>query len=191
MLSWDEAVRKRPAMYFGVGREHPELPTRIVAALMVDALHHRDGEHGQARVEVVGELRFGVVDDQVREMDGRGVPRLDHLGSLVDRRRSVQAAATALCARMIIEVWVGGRGFRQELAGMRPLAPPQEVASRAVGGPEGNGTLATYELDLSYFPRGAVVAASFEGFDMHGEWGAGRSGGGSGVVKDLRQGGAG
>lgn len=192
VMSWDEVVRKRPGMYFGVGRENSELPTRIVVALVVDALHLREGEHGpRVSVEIVGDLRFRVGDDQVRETDGRGVPRLDQVGSLVDRWRWVRGAATALCARTVVEVWVGGRGFRQELAGMRPLAAPREVASGVVGGSVRDGTLVTYELDPSYFGPGAVVAGSLEGFDVHGEWCAGQPGGGSVVVTDLRRSGAG
>ncbi|GIH93932.1 hypothetical protein ACFFMN_15730 [Planobispora siamensis] len=53
VLSWDEAVRKRLAMYFGVDRRHPDLPTRILAALIMDALHRHDGECGRKAAAVV------------------------------------------------------------------------------------------------------------------------------------------
>ncbi|MFF3443921.1 hypothetical protein [Streptosporangium sp. NPDC002721] len=182
VLSWDEVVRKRPAMYFGVGQRHPDLPTRILAALMTDALHLQDGEHRRTNVEIIGDLRFTVVDDQIRETDEQGVPRLDHVGSLLDRRRCHQAAATALSARTIIEVWAEGRGYRQELVGTQPLAPPQAIVA-----PVRDGTLVTYELDPSYLVSGAAIAVSLEDLDLHGEWCAGHPLVGS-VVKDLRQG---
>ncbi|MEU8145436.1 hypothetical protein [Nonomuraea sp. NPDC048901] len=149
---------------------------------MTDALHLQDGEHRKANVEIISDLRFSVVDDQIRETDEQGAPKLDHLGSLLDRRRWIQAAATALSAHTIIEVWTEGRGYRQELVGTRPLAPP-----RAIVAPVRDGTLATYELDPLYFVPGAAIATSFEDLDLHGEWCAGHPTVDPAVVKDLRQ----
>ncbi|HEX4814398.1 MAG TPA: hypothetical protein VFV66_16775, partial [Nonomuraea sp.] len=114
--------------------------------------------------------------------DEQGVPKLDHLGSLLDRRRWMQAAAAALSVRTIIEVRAEGRGYRQELAGTQPLASP-----RAIVAPVKDGTLATYELDPSYFAPGAAISTSLEGLDLHGEWCAGHSMVGSVAVKDLRR----
>ncbi|WP_431915834.1 hypothetical protein [Nonomuraea jabiensis] len=181
VLSWDDAVRRRPAMYFGVDRQHPDLPTRILTAVLIDALHLRHGEHRKASAEIIADLCFTVVDDQTRETDERGDPKVDHLGSLLDRQRWMQAAATALSVRTVIEVWVEGHGLRQELAGTQPLAPPREVVA-----PVANGTMVTYELDHSYFTPGAAISPSLEGLDLHGEWCARYPMAGSVAVRDLR-----
>ncbi|MEU6778059.1 hypothetical protein ABZ912_02565 [Nonomuraea angiospora] len=183
VLSWDDVVRRRPAMYFGVDRQHPDLPTRLLTTVLIDALHLRYGEHRKASVEIITDLRFTVVDDQIRETDERGDPKLDHLGSLLDRQRWMQAAATALCVHTVIEVWAEGRGLRQELAGTQPLTPPREVVA-----PGADGTMVTYELDRSYFTPEAAISTSLEGLDLHGEWCAEHPMVGSVAVRDLRPG---
>ncbi len=182
VLSRDEAVRQRPAMYFGVDHQHPDLATRILTALIIDALHLPNGEHRKTSVEIIGDQTFTIIDDQIRETDEQGVPKLDHQGALLDRRRWAQAAAAALSARTIIEVCAKGRGYRQELAGTRPQAPPQRVVASLE-----NGTLATYELDESYLIRNAAVATSLESRESHGEWCASHPLADSARVTDLRR----
>ncbi|MFJ4467467.1 hypothetical protein ACIP2X_08215 [Streptomyces sp. NPDC089424] len=116
-ITFEEHVRARPAMYFRVARESPELPTEILQQVVWDALHHRDGTHGQISVEIESDLAFSVEDDQRRTGDERGRPVPGFFGSLVDKERWAPAAAAVLSVRTVVEVRLNGRGFRQELAG--------------------------------------------------------------------------
>lgn len=69
------------------------------------------------------------------------------------------------------EVWCGGRGFRQELRGIRPCPAPREFAA-----PAGSGTRWEFVLDADWFGQDAALAAE-------------PAGPGYVLVRDLRDGG--
>ncbi|WP_411137967.1 hypothetical protein [Streptomyces sp. C10] len=163
-VTFEESVRARPAMYFRVGRDGPELPTEVLRTVVWDALHHRDGTHGQVSVEINSDLSFTVVDDQPHTADDSGLPFPGFHGSLLDRERWAPAAAAALSGRTLIEVWVDGRGYRQELAGSTPGGPWEEFAT-----PEANGTRTTFELDPAYCAPAEAIAWNLIPSEVLGE----------------------
>ncbi|MFZ3467600.1 hypothetical protein ACODT3_39405 [Streptomyces sp. 4.24] len=71
VMEFQEHVRARPAVYFGVERDSPELPTEVLQRVVWDALHRRDGTHGQISVEITTDLSFTVEDDQLPSVDER------------------------------------------------------------------------------------------------------------------------
>jgi DNA gyrase/topoisomerase IV subunit B len=157
MLSFEEAVRKRTGMYFRVAPDSPDLPANILGGAIDDALHPVGGGHCTVEVEVTGNLRFTVTDDQPLSLDGAGEPEPGFYGSLLGKRRWALAAAAAFSSRTLIEVRVGGRGWRQELSGtvparLEPFAAPGEA----------DGTRVTFELDAACLAPGAVIPASLE-----------------------------
>src|SRR5579862_4633869 len=116
VLSFDEAVRKRPGMYFGAGPESPDLPTGILQAVTNDALHAvGGGTHRLVNVDVTADLCFTVTDDQPPDLDDLGQPKPGFYGSLISWSRWALAAAAAFSTRTLIEVHAGGQGWRQEL----------------------------------------------------------------------------
>lgn len=42
VITFEEHVRARPAMYFRVGKDSPELPTEVLQQVVWDALHHSE-----------------------------------------------------------------------------------------------------------------------------------------------------
>nr|WP_157554281.1 hypothetical protein [Herbidospora sakaeratensis] len=145
VLRFEDAVRKRPAMYFGVGQQSPDLPTEVLRAVVMDALHN--GEPWNVSVEIAGDLRFTVVDDQPHVTDEHGVPLLGFFDSLLDRERWAPAAAAALSLRTMVEVWMDGRGFRQRLIATQPVDAPAEFAP-----PTPQGTRLTPGATISRSP---------------------------------------
>ncbi|MFF8785217.1 hypothetical protein [Streptomyces sp. NPDC015125] len=164
VVTFAESVRARPAMYFRVGRDSPELPTEVLQTVVWDALHRGDGTHGRIRVEVVSDLSFTVVDDRRPTIDELGNPLPGFFNSLLDKERWAPAAAAALSVRTVIEVWLEGRGFRQELAGSVPTGPVEEFTA-----PVATGSLATFELDPAYFAPGEALAWALLPSELHGE----------------------
>ncbi|MEO5877221.1 MAG: hypothetical protein ABIS86_14260 [Streptosporangiaceae bacterium] len=61
---------------------------------------------------------------------------------------------TAVCEKASVEMWCDGRGFRQDLVGIRPLTGPQEFEP-----PVGSGTRVVFALDPAYVGRTAVLPA--------------------------------
>ncbi|MDT0455020.1 hypothetical protein RM550_04595 [Streptomyces sp. DSM 41527] len=164
VVTFAESVRARPAMYFRVGRDSPELPTEVLQTVAWDALHHDDGTHGRISVEIRSDLSFTVEDDRRHTADELGNPLPGFFNSLFDKERWAPAAAAALSVRTIIEVWLDGRGFRQELAGSAPTGPWEEFTA-----PVANGTLATFELDPAYCAPGEAIAWALLPSELHGE----------------------
>ncbi|MFC5901230.1 hypothetical protein [Streptomyces zhihengii] len=163
VFSFEEHVRARPAMYFRVARESPELPTEILQQVVWDALHHRDGTHGQVRVEIESDLVFSVEDDQRRPGDEQGKPLPGFFGSLLDEERWAPATAAALSVRTVVEVRLDGRGFRQELAGALSAGDWEEFATS-----KPSGTRTTFQLDPSYCGPDEAIAWSLRPEDLHG-----------------------
>ncbi|WP_344558844.1 hypothetical protein [Kitasatospora saccharophila] len=181
-----ERVRLDPAAYFRVGRDSPELPTEVLQRVVWDALHHRGGRHGRIGVEIGSDLGFTVVDDQRRAADGRGRPLPGYFGSLFEEGRWAPAAAAALCVRTVIEVWLGGRGYRQELTGTTPTGPWEEFAASGL-----SGARTSFHLDPSYFGPGEAIAWALLPEELHGRECGARPSPVSFPIRDLRAGAAG
>ncbi|SBT40384.1 hypothetical protein [Micromonospora auratinigra] len=166
VLPFDEAVRHRPGMYFGLGPADPRLPTRILVAVLGHALHPAAAVAAphvpQAHAEVHADLVFVVEDDQVAAGPASGPPAPGYFGSLLGPQRWLAAAAAVLSARTVVQVWRDGVGFRQELTRLRPAHPPQ----RYTGG-TGTGTRLSFTLDPTYFPPGAAIARHIDPQDLH------------------------
>lgn len=126
VVDFVEHVRRRPEGYFLVDQGSPELPTEVLRAVAWDALHRRDGRHGQISVEIGSDLSFTVESDQRPGADERERLLSGFFGSLLDMfdmQRWAPSAAAALSVRTVIEVWLDGHGYRQELVGMDRPAP--------------------------------------------------------------------
>ncbi|MGI8334787.1 hypothetical protein ACRYCC_32955 [Actinomadura scrupuli] len=187
VLEFDESVRARPGMYFGVGRENAALATEVLGSVLVHALHpaarlaptHTPRVHA----EVFADLAFAVADDQAGLAGDGGIPRLGYHGSLLGTDRWLLAAAAAVSARVIVEVWRDGRGHCQELSGLRPVTMPQEFDA-----PPGSGTKVTFELDRIYFGPDAAITSDLNALDLHGPYCTDPPGPGRVTIRDLRRG---
>ncbi|MFE5923625.1 hypothetical protein [Streptomyces sp. NPDC056468] len=164
VIAFEEHVRARPAMYFRVERDSPELPTEVLQGVVWDALHRRDGTHGQISVEITSDLSFTVEDDQLHSADERRRPLPGFYQSLLDKDRWAPAAAAALSVRTGIEVWLDGHGYRQELAGAAPTSAWGQCPARRP-----YGTRTTFHLDPSYFGPGEAIAWALQSEELHGE----------------------
>ncbi|AWZ08236.1 MULTISPECIES: hypothetical protein [unclassified Streptomyces] len=164
VMVFEEHVRARPAMYFRVERDSPELPTEVLQRVVWDALHRRDGMHGQISVEITSDLSFTVEDDQLRSVDEEQRLLPGFCESLLDKDRWAPAAAAALSVRTVIEVWLDGRGHHQELAGVAPVGVWEECPVRRP-----YGTRTTFHLDPSYFGPGEAIAWALRPEELHGE----------------------
>lgn len=163
VITFEEHVRARPAMYFRVGKDSPELPTEVLQKVVWDALHHGDGAHGQISVEIGSDLSFTVEDDQRRTVDEQGRPLPGFFESLLDKGRWEPAAAAALSVRTVVEVWLDGRGYCQELAGATPVGAWEEIGTSRL-----SGTRTTFHLDPSYCGPGEAIAWSLLPDELHG-----------------------
>jgi hypothetical protein len=157
VLSFEDAVRKRPGMYFAAGPESPDLPTGVLRAVIGDALHAPNGDHHHVDVEVAGDLRFTVADDQPPDLNDLGRPKPGFYESLISQKRWALAAAAALSTRTLIEVRADGQGWRQELTGTTP-APPEPFTASG----QASGTRATFDISAAFIAPGAVISTSPE-----------------------------
>ncbi|WP_405861332.1 hypothetical protein OG361_38885 [Streptomyces sp. NBC_00090] len=167
VIDFVEHVRRRPARYFLVDQGSPELPTGVLRAVAWDALHRRDGRHGQISVEIGSDLSFTVESDQRPSTDERERLLPGFFGSLLDMfdmRRWAPSAAAALSVRTVIEVWLDGHGYRQELVGMDPTGLRGEFIA-----PKPVGTRTTFHLDPSFCGRGEAIAWALRPEELHGE----------------------
>ncbi|MFF5960856.1 ATP-binding protein [Streptomyces luteogriseus] len=183
VIAFEEHVRARPALYFCVERGSPELPTEVLQRVVWDALHRRDGTHGQISVEITADLSFTVEDDQIHSADRRRRPLPGFYESLLDKDRWAPAAAAALSVRTVIEVWLNSHGYRQELAGAAPTGAWEERLA-----PRPYGTRTTFHLDPSYFGPGEAIAWALRPEELHGEACKARPSPATFPVHDLRPG---
>ncbi|SCL71869.1 hypothetical protein GA0070606_5862 [Micromonospora citrea] len=167
VVEFDESVRTRPVMYFGAERGDPDLATHVLCAVLAHGLHPAArvaaAHTPQVRAEIIGDLAFVVSDDRADALDPLGSARPGYHGSLLGAGRWVSAAAGAVSSRTVVEVWRDGRGLRQELAGLRPVAVPQVIDP-----PAGAGTRVSFELDDAYFGQGHAMAGDLTSLDLHG-----------------------
>ncbi|MCT9011142.1 hypothetical protein [Streptomyces rhizosphaerihabitans] len=167
VVDFVEHVRRRPARYFLVDQGSPEFPTEVLRAVAWDALHRRNGRHGQISVEIGSDLSFTVESDQRPSADERERPLPGFFGSLLDMfdmQRWAPSAAAALSVRTVIEVWLDGHGYRQELVGMEPTGLREEFIA-----PKPVGTRTTFHLDPSFCGRGEAIAWALGPEELHGE----------------------
>ncbi|WP_432017724.1 hypothetical protein [Streptomyces hydrogenans] len=169
VVDFVEHVRRRPARYFLVDQDSPELPTEVLRAVAWDALHRRDGRHGQISVEIGSDLSFTVESDQRPSADERERLLPEFFGSLLDMfgmQRWAPSAAAALSVRTLIEVWLDGHGYRQELVGMDPTGPREEFMA-----PKPFGTRTTFHLDPSFCGPGEAIGWALRPEELHREGG--------------------
>ncbi|MFJ8105625.1 hypothetical protein [Streptomyces sp. NPDC096132] len=166
IIEGGEAVRRLPGMYFGVGLDSPELPTRAFAAVVGWSLHPATRVapvHALCvEAEILGDLAFSVSDTASDALGEDGVPIIG-FGSLIGSGRWCGWAVSAVSARTVVEVWRDGRGLRQELAGDLPLGEPEEFVP-----PAGAGTRMEFALDGALLAPGAVITADLGSLDLHG-----------------------
>lgn len=190
VLEFDAAVRKRMGMYFGVGRGDSRLPARVLCAVGGHALHPATrvaAEHTlRAVVEITGDLSFTMVMDQPHDWDGSDTPALGYYDSLLGPEWWLLAAAAALSERVTIEMWSAGRGFDQDLVGIRPLSGPREFDSQ-----EGCGTKVAFVFDPTHVGPDFVLPTDLENLDLHGPHCSVPTGSGQVLIRDLRPGSAG
>jgi hypothetical protein len=188
LLEFDAAVRARPGMYFRFGQGDPRLPSSVLCAVVGHVLHPATAvapAHTlSALVEVTGDLAFTVTFDEPHAWEGQEGPAPGHFGALLGPEWLYPAAAVALSTRAVVDVWCGGRGFRQELRGIRPSSAPREYAA-----PAGSGTRWEFALDAGYFGQGAALTTEPGGLDPCGPECAEPAGPGYVLVRDLRDGG--
>lgn len=186
VLEFDESVRSRPGMYFGVAREDQALATKVLCCVLVHALHPAaslaPAHTARAYADICADLTFSVTDDQVGAADEHGIPRLGYYSSLLGTDRWMLAAAAAVSSRAVVEVWQDGRGFRQELIRLRPAATPHEFDA-----PAGSGTTVTFDLDPAYFGDDAAITSGLNALDLHGPHCADQPGPGHLTIRDLRR----
>jgi DNA gyrase/topoisomerase IV subunit B len=185
VLTMADAVRKRPGMYFGVGRGDPHLATAVLCAVVGHAFHPAAkvaASHTPHVVaEITADLAFAVTDDQADTLTGTGVPRLGYEGSLLTADRWSSAAAAAVSSRAVVEVWRAGQGFRQTLAGLRPVEPPAEFDA-----PAGAGTRVVFILDPAFLGS-SVITTDIATLDVHGPYCTEAAGSGEVIVRDHRR----
>ncbi|MFI7296776.1 hypothetical protein [Streptomyces sp. NPDC050121] len=185
IIEFDEHVRQNPGMYFEVGRSSPELATRVLCAVLRHALHPatRVGPAHTLRAEaaICGDLAFWVADDQADALDPRGRPRLGYYGSLLGPDRWLSLAAGAVSSRTVVEVRREGVGFRQQLAGGRPVGDPEQFTP-----PSGTGTRVAFELDETYVGPHSVITPDLSSLDLHGPLCDEPDGPGCVVLRDMR-----
>ncbi|MFF0578253.1 hypothetical protein [Streptosporangium saharense] len=180
---FDESVRERPGMYFEVGLDNPRLPITLLSVAAQHALHPATRvaqEHSlTSMIEILGALRFRVTINQRHTWPDS--PPLGYHDSLIGPEWWLLAAIGALCETTTVEIWCDGRGFRQELAGLRP-----RTAVRGFEPPPGSGTRITFALDAQNLPPGAAFPADLGGLDVHGPYCAAADGPGTVVIRDHR-----
>lgn len=156
LLTIDESVRKRPAMYFGAGRDSPILADQVVRTVVSSLGWDSESEPADARLVVEGDLRFTVSAGAVGpEVDKDGAVRIGH-GAAVWFRWPVMAAAS-VSVRTRLEFRVDGRLWSQELRGIKAQAPPAEL-----GPVPGRGLVATFELDADFFAPGVTITRDLD-----------------------------
>jgi hypothetical protein len=155
--TFDEAVRRRPKLYFGLDQADPGLVVAVVqfAAVTPFAWALKTGDALPAvQVIIRAGMRFTLSFNSV-------LPGTDP-GSRPPVRRALifepqLAPVAAVSTRTVAEVRAGGRAWRQELAGAQPLAAPRDC-----GACDQLGTRATFDLDPGFFAAGAQIPRAHE-----------------------------
>ncbi|MEV4074885.1 hypothetical protein [Nonomuraea fuscirosea] len=183
VLEFDASVCERPGMYFGVGLDDPRLPAMVLAAAARHALHPATRvaqEHTlMAVIEIFGDLRFQVTIDY--QHTWTDTPPLGYFDSLIGSEWWLLAAVAALCETTTVDVWHDQRGFRQELAGLRPSGPPEWFEAAA-----GSGIRIAFSLNERKLPAGTAFPTDLDGLDAHGPYCTATKGPGHVIIRDHR-----
>ncbi|MGP3919041.1 hypothetical protein [Nonomuraea sp. 10N515B] len=108
-------------------------------------------------------------------------PPLGYFDSLLGPEWWLLAAIATLCTSTTVEMWSDGRGFRQELAGLRPLSPVQRFDPQA-----GSGTRIIFTIDGHNLPPSAAFPTDLGNIDAHGTDCTAEVGPGYVVIRDDR-----
>lgn len=185
VLEFDTSVRKRLGMYFGVGPGDPKLPTNVLCATARHALHpatRAAPEHTlRTLIEITGNSSFTVAMDQPHDWEGSDAPSLGYFGSLLGPEWWLLAAAAALSSQVTVEMWCAGRGFRQDLTGIRPLTGVQEFRPR-----EGSGMRVSFDFDPVHVGPRFTLPKELETLDLHGPYCSAAAGTGYVQIRDHR-----
>ncbi|WP_203883764.1 hypothetical protein [Planotetraspora kaengkrachanensis] len=183
VLEFDAAVLKQPGMYFGAGLDDPRLPALLLSAAARHALHPatRVAEDHSLISEIVvfGDLCFNVTINQQHTWSDS--PPLGYFDSLLGPEWWLLAAIATLCLTTTVEMWSDGRGFSQELAGLRPLNTVQGFDPQP-----GSGTRVTFTIDGHNLPSSAAFPADLGSIDAHGPDCTATDGPGYVVIRDHR-----
>ncbi|WP_405055785.1 hypothetical protein OG474_23945 [Kribbella sp. NBC_01505] len=181
ILEYDEAVRKRPGMYFRVGFDSPRFPTNVLEAVAGHALHPAAAvafaTHTlHSTLDILDDRSFTITTLCPQDLSADG-----YYDSLLTPEWWLLAAAAALSDRGVVEVWSDEVGFRQELAGIRPSSPRQLYDA-----PAGSGLRVELHLDPAVVGPDFVFP-SVQGLDLHGPECDQPARGGAVVFRDLRE----
>jgi hypothetical protein len=172
-------------MYFGVGLDDPRLPASVLCVAARHLAHPaaRVAEvHSLAAViDVLGDLCLRVTVDQPHTWQDAPAP--GYFGSLLGPEWWGLAAVAALCEKASAEMWRDGRGFRQDLAGIRPASAVEEFDP-----PAGSGMRITFTLDSRHLRPGAAFPADLDAIDVHGPYCDAAHGPGHITIRDHRHG---
>lgn len=150
------AVRRRPLMYFGVDQHDPTLPGQVLRWAVYLAATDPMGLVSRIDVVIESDLVFSVRDNGAGLAVGRIRPQRDpwvaealtalFAGHGPGPAGSGLAMVTALCTAVVVDVWRGGRHYRQWADWQFP--PPK---LQVIGDTEEHGTQVLAHLDGAYF----------------------------------------
>jgi hypothetical protein len=185
VVEFDQAVRERPGVYFGVGLRDPGLPAALLCAVGGHVLHPpartAEAHSLQGLIEISGDRDFTAVLDLPPSRDEPNLPATNYFDYLNGAGWWLLAAVMALCERVLVEEWQDDHAFRQEFAGIRPRSVPEPIEP-----PPGRGIRVTFALDPEYAGHDTAFPADLEHLDLHGPDCAVPEGPGRVIVRDLR-----
>ena len=156
VLTFEEAVRRRPGMYFGLGQGDPRLVVAVVQrAVSAPFLWELRAGVGPVAVNalVEADLRFTLSFNGLPPGIDPDAPGAGG-GSLI--RQPWQLSATAaVSTRTTVTPSTGSRRWEQHLTGGESVS-----ASRDCGACDEVGTRATFDLDPDFFAAGAKIPRS-------------------------------
>jgi DNA gyrase/topoisomerase IV subunit B len=156
VLTFAEAVRRRPHMYFGTDDRGSELAAAVVRQAAADAMNTPESTPAVAELLIHSDLRFTINDNipiLYSDVIQPPVPYWHWSKELINSScRPGLAAAAALSSLAVVQVSSAGRSWRQEfISGTARAAPEDE------GPADSPGTRVTFELDAAYFKAGTAI----------------------------------
>ena len=185
LVEFDESVRTRPSIYFDASVGSPVFATAVLESVASHALHPAavvasERHTLRSTVDVVGDRSFAITIHCPQDLSAG--PLLGYFDSLLTPRWMSLAATAAISERTVVEVWSEGVGFRQDLAALRPQAPPERYNA-----PVGSGLRMATHLDSTHVGPNFAFPTSLQGLDLHGPYCDQSFGVGAVVFRDLRE----